>query len=326
MTSPEVPAVREASRRLVRELGFLDAGRRTHGMTHAQCHALLEIERAGACTASQLSDLLALDKSTVSRTVTGLLEHGLAAARPDPVDARKKRLVLTPGGKKALARVHAYANDQVERALATLEESERAAVVTGLALYAKALRRARLGEEIVLRPVRAADDPFVASIIRAVMPELGADGPGFAIHDAEVDAMSAAYRGPRAGYFVVERGGRVLGGAGFAPLGGGPRDVCELKKMYLLSEARGLGVGSRLLDRVLEAAARAGYARCYLETLDRMHDAQRLYVKKGFQRIEGPMGATGHFGCNRFYLTTLAPQGGARAVKARAPRSPRAAS
>ncbi|MCZ7687733.1 MAG: MarR family transcriptional regulator [Sandaracinaceae bacterium] len=102
MTSPEVPAVREASRRLVRELGFLDAGRRTHGMTHAQCHALLEIERAGACTLSELSDLLALDKSTVSRTVTGLLEHGLAAARPDPGDARKKRLVLTPGGKKAL--------------------------------------------------------------------------------------------------------------------------------------------------------------------------------------------------------------------------------
>ena len=77
---------------------------------------------------------------------------------------------------------------------------------------------------------------------------------------------------------------------------------------------------------MLEAAARAGYARCYLETLDRMHDAQRLYVKKGFQRVEGPMGATGHFGCNRFYLKPLASQDGARAIKARAPRSPRAAS
>lgn len=296
----------------MRELGFLDAGRRTLGMSHAQCHALLEIERRGACTMSELSDQLALDKSTVSRTVANLLEQKLARARPDPSDARKKRLVLTAAGRRALARVHEHANDQVERALGALAAEDRAAVVTGLALYAKALRRARLAKEMRLRPMTAADDPDVAAIIRTVMPDFGADGPGFAIHDAEVDAMSEAYRGPRAGYFVVEHRGRVIGGAGFAPLAGGPRDVCELRKMYFLPEARGLGVGSRLLDFVLDAAARAGYARCYLETLDRMHDAQRLYAKKGFDSIDAPMGATGHFGCNRFYLKRLAPR---RAVR-----------
>ena len=66
------------------------------------------------------------------------------------------------------------------------------------------------------------------------MPEFGADGPGFAIHDAEVDAMYEAYARPRSAYFVVERGGKVIGGGGIAPLENGEADVCELRKMYFL--------------------------------------------------------------------------------------------
>ena len=72
----------------------------------------------------------------------------------------------------------------------------------------------------ILRPIRSADDAAVAAIIRAVMTEHGAAGPGFAIHDAEVDGMSAAYAGGEARYYVVERDGAVLGGAGFARLHG----------------------------------------------------------------------------------------------------------
>ncbi|CAM5486287.1 hypothetical protein RLIN73S_06581 [Rhodanobacter lindaniclasticus] len=64
------------------------------------------------------------------------------------------------------------------------------------------------------------DDAAVAAIIRAVMPAFGADGPGFAIHDPEVDHY-AAYAQPRCSYFVVERGGVVVGGGGVAPLEGG---------------------------------------------------------------------------------------------------------
>jgi putative acetyltransferase len=300
-----VPSVREASRRLVRELGFLDDGERTLGISHAQCHALLEIERAGACTASELAELLQLDKSTISRTVHALLEAKLARAVADPSDARRKRLVLTAAGKKRLARIHEGANTQVSRALATLSPEERETVALGLALYAKALGRQRRADEHTIRHIRPSDDPEVAALIRTVMPAFGADGPGFAIHDPEVDAMSAAYAGKRAGYWVVERERRVVGGAGFAPLTGGPDDVCELRKMYFLPETRGLGLGARLLDLVLAEAKKAGFARCYLETLDRMTDAQRLYVKKGFVPTAGPLGCTGHFGCNRFYVRDL---------------------
>jgi putative acetyltransferase len=158
-----------------------------------------------------------------------------------------------------------------------------------------------------LRLLTSDDDATVARIIRTVMPEFGADGPGFAIHDAEVGAMSVAYGGPRAVYYVVTDGGRVVGGGGIAPLEGSSPDqrICELKKMYFLPEARGRGAGRLLLERCLDAARERGYATVYLETLSGMSDARRLYEKLGFLRIDGPLGQTGHFGCNTFYKKSI---------------------
>jgi putative acetyltransferase len=158
-----------------------------------------------------------------------------------------------------------------------------------------------------LRPIRPADDPVVASIIRDVMTELGASGPGFAIHDTEVDAMSAAYAGPGAVYLVVEDGDAgVLGGAGIAPLEGGDGVTCELRKMYFRPSLRGTGAGQRLLWTLLRAAAALGYSTCYLETLASMAAARRLYERVGFVRRAGPLGATGHYGCDAWYERDLA--------------------
>ncbi len=155
-----------------------------------------------------------------------------------------------------------------------------------------------------LRPSMPQDDAAIADIIRSVMPEFGADGPGFAIHDAEVAAMHSAYARPGAAYFVIERDGEVLGGGGIAALDGEP-GVCELRKMYSRPALRGLGAGTALMGRCLHAARWLGYAQCYLETLTGMDAAQALYERAGFHQIDAPLGATGHFGCNRFYLRAL---------------------
>lgn len=156
-----------------------------------------------------------------------------------------------------------------------------------------------------IRPIRADDDATMAAIIRTVMPEFGADGPGFAISDAEVDGMAEAYARPGRAYFVVERDGVVLGGAGVAPLDGGEADVCELRKMYFLPPARGIGAGSAMMQRCLDAARALGYRRCYLETLTGMDAAQALYRRSGFAPICQAMGGTGHHGCDRYFLRKL---------------------
>lgn len=159
--------------------------------------------------------------------------------------------------------------------------------------------------EFSVRPIQPQDDAAIAAIIRAVMPEFGAVGDGFAISDPEVDYMQRAYAIPRAAYFVVERGGIVQGGGGVAQLIGGEVDVCELRKMYFLPELRGLGAGQAVMERCLDAARSFGFQRCYLETFSGMDAAMRLYERNDFARIPCPLGATGHGGCNTFYLRAL---------------------
>ncbi|WP_329740915.1 GNAT family N-acetyltransferase [Dyella sp. A6] len=157
----------------------------------------------------------------------------------------------------------------------------------------------------LIRPITPRDDAAVAAIIRAVMPEFGADGPGFAIHDTEVDSMHAAYAQPHSAYFVVELDGHVVGGGGIAALVGGEPGVCELRKMYFLPEARGIGAGRAMMERCLDAARDAGFARCYIETLTGMDAAQALYRRHGFVALCAPMGGTGHHGCDRYYIRDL---------------------
>ena len=156
-----------------------------------------------------------------------------------------------------------------------------------------------------IRPIESRDDAAVAAIIREVMSSFGARGPGFAINDPEVDFMSQAYAAPRSAYFVVEEDGAVTGGGGIAPLQGGDPGTCELRKMYFLPQARGRGLGERMVQRCLEEARAFGFARCYLETLTGMDAAMRLYERMGFRRLAGAVGATGHFGCDRHYVLDL---------------------
>lgn len=159
----------------------------------------------------------------------------------------------------------------------------------------------------ILRPIRPSDSDAIGRIIRDVMTEHACTGEGFAIHDAEVADMHAAYRAAGASYFVVERGGVVLGGGGFASLLG-TRDAeatCELRKMYFLPETRGHGLGHALLELLLAEMRQAGYRRCYLETTSWMATAQHLYRRHGFEEVPDPIGSTGHHGCDKFFVREL---------------------
>ncbi len=155
------------------------------------------------------------------------------------------------------------------------------------------------------RRIRPADDASVAALIRQVMPEFGAVGTGYAIEDAEVDAMSVAYAQPRSAYWVLESESGIVGGGGYAQLVGAESDTAELRKMYFVPEARGRGLGQGLLELCLSGARTDGYARLYLETLGNMHAAVRLYERFGFRSLEAPLGATGHHGCNRWMALDL---------------------
>lgn len=157
----------------------------------------------------------------------------------------------------------------------------------------------------VIRLIEKNDNPALKQIIEAVMPEFGASGDGFAIKDPEVQAMFEKYSQDRHIYYVIEIDGRVTGGCGIAPLLGGEVETCELQKMYFLKETRGHGLGNKIINLCLERAREMGFTGCYIETLNNMNAAKKLYLKNGFKPLTQAMGKTGHFGCDLYYFKKL---------------------
>ncbi|MDP5291265.1 GNAT family N-acetyltransferase [Oceanimonas sp. CHS3-5] len=153
-----------------------------------------------------------------------------------------------------------------------------------------------------IAPITAADDAAICRIIQDVGAEFGAVGEGFGPGDDEVRCMSRHYRPEgRSCYLVARLNGEVVGGAGLAPLGNS-RELCELKKLFLLQAARGHGLGQRLVEACLVFAREQGFSACYLDTLSSMTNAIALYEKLGFRHLDGPLMASEHGGCDVWML------------------------
>lgn len=157
----------------------------------------------------------------------------------------------------------------------------------------------------IIREISPKDNRSVAAVIRKVLVDLGVPKVGTAYADKALDHLFENYDMPRATYFVVEDGKQILGCAGIAPLENHEGNVCELQKMYFLEEARGRGLGAKMMQLCLDRAREYGFEKCYLETMPYMEDAQKLYLKTGFRYIDAPMGDTGHYSCTVWMLLDL---------------------
>ncbi len=159
--------------------------------------------------------------------------------------------------------------------------------------------------EIIIRPISSTDNPAIAVIIRNTLTEFNANHPGTVYYDKSTDALYELFQVPNSMYNVAEVNGVLAGGAGIFPSDGLPEDTCELVKMYLVPEARGLGLGKLLIEKAMEFARTAGYKKIYLETMPELRQAVRVYEKFGFRYLDGPVGNTGHFGCDIWMLKDL---------------------
>ncbi|PML19588.1 GNAT family N-acetyltransferase [Vibrio breoganii] len=148
-------------------------------------------------------------------------------------------------------------------------------------------------------------DPVVKEVIKKVGEEFGAVGEGYGPSDPEVENMSRYYTlENKSRYFVALKDGVVVGGCGVAPFTE-DSSTCELKKLFLLEGARGLGLGKALSNHCLEFAKEQGFTQCYLDTLSNMNSAVRLYEKLGFEHLSAPLEGTLHNMCDVWMLKTL---------------------
>lgn len=100
--------------------------------------------------------------------------------------------------------------------------------------------------------------------------------------EPELSGLPGRFAPPRGSLLVAYDGGKPVGCVGMRDLGGG---ACEMKRMFVSAEARGLGVGRLLVERLIADARSAGYGVMRLDTSMHQHEAMALYEKMGFRRI-----------------------------------------
>ena len=297
---------RRHSQQMVRELGFFRSFCGDTEVTATQAHILVELREREGLNLGELIEAVQMDKSTASRTVRRMVDKGWLERIAHDGDQRHKRFGLTAAGKRQLRLVDRSSFATIDAAFDTLTDEERGQVQSGIALYAKALARARHGRRLPIRPMRRGDNEAVAAVIHEVLSEeFGDSDDDIAQMLPELPDVFARFVGPRARYFVLLDGDRVVGGGGIAPLPGAEASVAEVQKMYLLEDARGYGRGRALLQACLEFAAQHDYAEACLDTRSSMTEARAMYEKIGFERIERPKGRACHSVCDIHYRLRL---------------------
>jgi len=161
-------------------------------------------------------------------------------------------------------------------------------------------------QSLTIREIKQKDNIQVAKVIRQVLLDLDVPKVGTAYEDKTLDTMFEAYNSKsKATYFVAENDIEIIGCAGVAQLDNYNENVCELQKMYFLKQARGIGLGAKMIKVCLDKAKEYGFKKCYLETMPNMKAAQKLYIKNGFKYIEERLGNTGHYSCPVWMLKDL---------------------
>ncbi len=151
--------------------------------------------------------------------------------------------------------------------------------------------------QIKLRSIQAADNEAVAAIIRNTLLEFGAARAGTMYYDPSVYTTFEHFQKEGCAYFVVETEDKIVGGGGIFRTEGLSEGTVELARVYLLPEARGKGIGKQIIQHCEAVAQSMGYQHLYLETTKELIVAIPLYEKLGFEYLKGPLGNSGHFGC-----------------------------
>lgn len=157
----------------------------------------------------------------------------------------------------------------------------------------------------VIRNIAKHDNEAIAMVIRAALTEFGANKPGTVFYDPTTDYLFELFQIPGAIYFIAEIDGILVGGAGIYPTAALPENTCELVKLYLHKDARGVGLGKQLLLKAMQWAKEYGYEQVYLESMPELAKAVSIYEKLGFKKIHHALGNSGHDGCDIWMIKKL---------------------
>ena len=277
MDGDVVRQVRSFNRAVTQTVGALETSYLRRGRPLGEARLLFEIGRDGA-EARRLRQGLGLDSGYLSRLLASLTSQGLIEVRPAASDKRLRRIALT---RKGIAELMAYDRlsdrlagsmlaplgpGQQRRLVAAMGEVERLLRATAVAFAAEAPDSAE---------ARWCLDQYYSELMERF--EQGFE-PG------KEGAASADDMAPPGGLFVVARlRGEPVGCGGFRRV---DATTGEIKRVWTAPSARGLGVATRLLNRLEEGGRDIGLTTFRLDTNRALGEAQALYRSQGYRAVE----------------------------------------
>lgn len=282
----DVAAVRRFNRFYTQKIGVLEEGLLHSGFTLAEARVLFELASRDGLTASQLCRELGLDQGYLSRILARFRRQGLLRSSAAPGDRRQSILALTEAGHRAFAPLEAATQEQIAALLAGLPAPARAALRDAMQRIESLLGGAA-AEPAVLRPPRPGDIGWtIHRQARLYAGEYGWDG-SFEALLAEIAARFIRDFDPAFDdCWIADRGGTILGAVFLVRAEGEPAGTTgQLRMLYVEPEARGQGIGARLVEACIRRARELGYRRLILWTNDILVSARRIYQAAGFRLV-----------------------------------------
>ena len=282
-----IDELRAASRDIVRHLGFMQKGLAGTALSPSAVHTIIELGYGTVSNASDLGDLLHLEKSSVSRLVKKLAAHGLIEASANPADLRSRQIGLTKEGKALLKSLEDFGRRQMTLALEHLAKDDLAKVETGLTLFARALRGAKNRDlNANALELREGYFPGVIASVVGLHASYYSTNYGFgAVFERKVATELSEFMGrignPANTTFSAFLGETLLGSVS---LDGEDLEegVSHLRWFIVSPESQGMGIGNLLLEEATSFIDAAGSERTRLWTFKGLDAARHLYEKHGF--------------------------------------------
>ena len=277
-----VAALRHFNRTFTPRIGVLDESFLGTGLPLAAARLLFEIGLAPV-TVHELRRRLRADSGYVSRLLRRLEDDDLIEVAEDPSDGRRRIATLTRGGHLAWRDLDRRSDDIARRLLDPLTKDQCGELQDALMRADRLLRLAA-----VSLSVASPDGADAMTAMRAYVAELDQRFPerfdvGNGFEPDELAQMS----GPGGTFIVVrdggDEGGESLGCGGLRRLDDA---TAEIKRMWLHSSMRGLGLGRRLLERLETEARDLGYRSVALDTHATLGSAIAMYESAGYRRVD----------------------------------------
>jgi DNA-binding MarR family transcriptional regulator/GNAT superfamily N-acetyltransferase len=273
----QISAVREFNRFYTARLGLLRKRYLDGDFSLTEARILYEIGANPGLTASSLRNTLHLNAGYVSRSLALLTKRKLVRQTASRQDGREKLLTLSPAGNSAVARLNEQSAQQIQRLLANVNSTDRAALLDSLSKIRSILSEPKGRPVRIVRLSKSNDDALglLQEYYRAVSV-VQRDTP---------EAIQKIIDGPCSGVWLAYLEEKAVGCVVLRTLGSIPF-AGECKRLYVQPVARGHRIADKLLDAQEDFARSRGLRWIYLDSYDDLKVAIALYRKRGYVSCE----------------------------------------